>query len=256
MMKSTDPHIVYSQEAGVFTLRIDRPEKKNALTRNMYGAMAKGIILADRDDAVSVIVITGCEDCFTSGNDINDFLNAPDLTEERPSVQFMKAISQAEKPLVAAVGGLAVGIGTTLLLHCDLVYAARDCFFQLPFARLGLCPEAGSSLLLPALMGHHRASELLLLGERFDAETACRFGLVNEVLPRNEYFTTAMHRARQLASYSPKAVQTSKRLIKRRSQGELMATIDIELAEFGKLLGSEEAQAILQQFLSGKKATG
>lgn len=252
MISSPDQNIVYQLSHGVLVLQINRPDKKNALTQTMYAALAQGITEADKDDEVKVILIRGTEDCFTSGNDVNDFVKAPTTGTERPSVQFMKAIGSARKPVVAAVGGLAIGIGTTLLLHCDLVYAAEDSFLQLPFTRLGLCPEAGSSLLLQQIVGHQRASELLLLGERFSAQRAREYGIVNEVLPPAGYLEHAMSKAQELARLPADAVQTSKALIKRNQAAPLGDTIQTELVEFGRLLQSPDAQAIFQAFLNKK----
>jgi enoyl-CoA hydratase/carnithine racemase len=253
MITSTDQNISLTLDNGVFILQINRPDKKNALTQTMYAALAQGIKAADEDVDVRVILIRGTQDCFTSGNDVNDFVKSPDMGVERPSVQFMKAIGHARKPVIAAVGGLAIGIGTTLLLHCDLVYAAEDAFLQLPFTRLGLCPEAGSSLLLPQILGHQRASELLLLGERFSAQKARDYGIVNEVLPSAAYLEHAMTKARELAQLPADAVRTSKALIKRNQGNPLDDTIQAELIQFARLLQSPDAQAVFQAFLNKKK---
>lgn len=253
MTTDQDSYILQSRRDGVLTLQIRRPEKKNALTRSMYRALAEGLRAADADDNVRVVLIRGEEDCFTSGNDVNDFVTTTDADEERPSVQFMNAISGARKPVIAAVGGLAIGIGTTMLFHCDLVYAGESAFLQLPFTRLGLCPEAGSSFLLPLIAGHQRASELLLLGERFSAQKARELGIVNEVLPDAGYLEHAMDRALELAALPGDAVQTSKALIRASQQPALSRVIDTELAEFSRLLQTDDAQAIMQSFLNRRK---
>lgn len=253
MTESCDPHVRYSQDGAVFILQMHRPEKKNALTQTMYRALAEGVRFADANETVNVILICGTDDCFTSGNDVNDFAASTDRGTERPSVQYMKAISHARKPLIGAVNGLAVGIGTTMLLHCDLVYAAEDSWLQLPFTRLGLCPEAGSSYLTPALMGHQRAAELLLLGERFSSARAREYGLVNEVLPGPSVFAHAMQKAKELAALPSEAVQTSKHLLKRGQQGVIDETISLELVNFSRLLHSPDAQAIMQAFLNRKR---
>ncbi|MFM1895845.1 MAG: hypothetical protein RLZZ385_919 [Pseudomonadota bacterium] len=254
LTSSADAHIRYTIDQAVFIITIDRPEKKNALTRTMYRALADGLRQADANPAIRVVLIRGARDCFTSGNDVNDFLATPNPQEERPSVDFMKTISRTQKPVIAAIGGLAIGIGTTLLLHCDLVYASEQCFLQLPFTRLGICPEAGSSLLLPEIIGHQRAAELLLLGDRFSAQQARDYGLVNAVLPQDEYQQFALDKAHELAALPGDAVVTSKRLIKRRLESVLPATIELELKEFARLLQSPEAQSIVQAFLNRKKA--
>ncbi|MEX2129915.1 MAG: enoyl-CoA hydratase [Pseudohongiellaceae bacterium] len=253
MYSSNDPNVIYSVTGAVFILQINRPEKKNALTRSMYRALGEGFRLAQEDPAINVILIRGTDDCFTSGNDVTDFVRTAAPEEERPSVYFMKSIAYAEKPVIAAVSGLAIGIGTTLLLHCDLIYASEQCYLQLPFTRLGICPEAGSSLLLPEIVGHQRAAELLLLGDRFTAQQAMEYGLVSAVMPQDEYLHYAMGKAAELAALPDDAVQTTKRLIKRRLQNLLPGTIDLELKEFGRLLQTPDAQAIVQAFLNRKK---
>lgn len=253
MIESCDANVIYAHDGAVFVLRMHRPDKKNALTQTMYRALADGIKHADADDAVNVILIRGCDDCFTSGNDVNDFVAATD-GGERPSVQFMKAISHVRKPIVAAVSGLAIGIGTTMLLHCDLVYAAQDAYLQLPFTRLGLCPEAGSSFLAPTLMGHQRAAELLLLGERFSAAKAQEFGLINGVLAAEDVLPHALQKAHELAALPSDSVQTTKHLLKRSQRPDIDETISLELVNFSRLLHSPEAQAIMQAFLNRKRS--
>jgi enoyl-CoA hydratase/carnithine racemase len=247
------PEILSSFDQGVQLLHIHRPEKKNALTRTMYRSLAAALHRADSDPAVRAILLHGEPDCFTSGNDVNDFLDAEDHTAERPAVQFLKAIAHARKPLVAAVNGLAVGIGTTLLLHCDLVYAAEEAWLQLPFTRLGLCPEAGASHLVPLLMGHQRAAELLLLGERFSAAKARDYGLVNEILPTDQVLPHALEKARALAALPAEAVQTSKHLLKRTQQSTIDDIMALELVNFSRLLRSPEATAIMQAFLQRRR---
>src|SRR5512141_1138899 len=181
-------NIITETKDGIARIEIDRPEKKNALTAAMYQALADAIKAAEADARVRVLLIHGKTDLFTAGNDLQDFLDNPPRDDNRPVFQFLYGISQAQKPIVAAVAGAAVGIGTTMLLHCDLVYAAPNARLQLPFVNLGLVPEAGSSLLLPALAGYQRAAELLLLGEPFDAHKAKEIGLVTEVVPESELF--------------------------------------------------------------------
>ena len=182
--------ILSNREGGILTLTFNRLDKKNAITRAMYTTLAEALEVATADDTVRVVVIQGDPTCFTAGNDLLDFLsNPPDMTpgaEPAPVVRFLDILRDFPKPLIAAVAGPAVGIGTTLLLHCDLVYAADNAAFSLPFVNLGLCPEAGSSLLLPQLVGYQRAAEKLLFGEPFSAEDALDMGLVNRVLPPSE----------------------------------------------------------------------
>ena len=253
MFESKDPHIEYSLEGKVLHIKINRPEKKNALTPGMYKALGDGIRIADESDLINVILIRGIDDCFTSGNDVSGFSASNQTNEERPSVHFMNALNDARKPLVAAVSGLAIGIGTTLLFHCDLVYASESCFLQLPFTRLGLCPEAGSSYLLPKQIGYQRSAELMLLGDRFTSSKAKELGIVTEVLPQEDYLSFTIEKANELSNLPAQAVQTSKALLKRGQNQQESETIEVELVEFGNLLQSDEAQAIVQAFLNKKK---
>ncbi len=255
---------------GICTIRINRPEKKNALNLAMYQSLADGLREGEVDASVRVILIRGSEDCFTSGNDLADFISAPPARAESPFVesdfisdppvkpespvmQFLSAISTARKPVVAAVNGLAVGIGVTMLLHCDLVYAGSGATFQMPFVNLGLCPEAGSTLLLPMIMGHQRAAELLLLGEAFSAAKACRLGIVTEVCPDDEVITTARARALQLAAQPAAAVRLAKSMLKRSYAVPLRETMAEEVKQFTARLKSPEAAEALQAFMQRRK---
>ena len=253
MKESADKNIRYSIDGKVFIIEIHRPEKKNALLPGMYAALAAGLRQANETADVNVILIRGVDDCFTSGNDVSGFIASATPAAERPSVAFMNALNESAKPIVAAISGLAIGIGTTLLFHCDLIYASDSCFLQLPFSRLGLCPEAGSSYLLPKQIGHVRAAELLLLGERFSASKAKEYGIINEVL-QDQYLGFAMNKAQELAALPADSVQTSKALIKRGQQSDVSEVIGIELDEFARLLQTPDAQAIVQAFLDKKKS--
>lgn len=238
---------------GIFTLRINRPDKKNALNLAMYQALADGLRQADCDDAVRVILVSGGGECFTSGNDLADFLSAPPTGPQSPVMQFLTAISEARKPIVAAVNGLAVGVGVTMLLHCDLVYVGKSASFQMPFVNLGLCPEAGSTLLLPRIMGHQRAAELLLLGEVFTAEKACSVGIATEVCPDGDVLATARNRALQLAAQPAAAVRLAKNLLKHDYAVPLRETIAEEGVQFMARLKSPEAAEALQAFMQRRK---
>jgi len=200
-----------------------------------------------------VILLGGTADCFTSGNDLQDFLHSPPTDESNPIMQFLHSICSADKPIVAAVAGAAVGVGTTLLLHCDLVYAAQNARFQLPFVDLGLIPEAGSSLLLPWLAGHQRAAELLLLGRPFDAETAREIGLVNSVIAADELERFARETARQLAGRSPEAVRLTKRLLKQATRGAVEERMAEEAELFVGRLQSAETREAMQAFINRRK---
>jgi enoyl-CoA hydratase/carnithine racemase len=240
-------------EGSILTIRINRPEKKNALTTVMYGALADALALAEREPGIRVVLLCGTGDCFTSGNDIADFINFPPTGSGSPVLRFLDAITNASKPLVAAVSGAAIGVGTTMLLHCDLVYAAGTAQFQMPFVSLGLCPEAGSSLLLPQLMGHQRASELLLLGEPFSAARAERLGLVTAVVPQADLLATARARAAQLAAQPAAAVRLTKALLKRGDAAKLRETALFEIECFLERLASPEAREALHAFTQHRK---
>jgi enoyl-CoA hydratase/carnithine racemase len=251
-MNSTN-QIISERSDGIQTLRINRPDKKNALNLAMYKALADGLREADSDNSVRVILISGSDDCFTSGNDLADFLAAPSIGPESPVMQFLTAISEARKPIVAAVNGLAVGIGVTMLLHCDLVYAGSCATFQMPFVNLGLCPEAGSTLLLPRIMGHQRAAELLLLGEPFNADKACSLGIVTAVCPDSDLLTTVQNKALQLSAQPAAAVRLAKKLLKRDYATSLKETIAEEGVQFISRLKSPEASEALQAFMQRRK---
>lgn len=238
---------------GVLILQINRPDKKNALNLAMYAALAEALKGADSDAGVRVVLIRGTDDCFTSGNDLADFLSAPPTGMDSPVMQFLLAISEARKPLVAAVNGAAVGIGVTMLLHCDLVYAGSSATFQMPFVNLGLCPEAGSTLLLPRIMGHQRAAELLLLGETFTAEKACALEIVTSVHGDDEVQAIAWGRALQLSAQPAAAVRLAKSLLKREYAAQLRETIAEEATQFMARLKSPEAAEALQAFMQRRK---
>ena len=246
-------NILTETKDGVARIEINRPEKKNALTAAMYQAMADAIHAAEADARVRVILIHGKTDLFTAGNDLQDFLDNPPRDDHRPVFQFLYGISQAQKPIVAAVAGAAVGIGTTMLLHCDLVYAAPNARLQLPFVNLGLVPEAASSLLLPALVGYQRAAELLLLGEPFSAQKAREIGLVTEVVPEDRLFDTAMAQAQKLAGKPAASLRLTKRLMKQGRAEAVAQRIKLESDHFGERLNSPEAKEAFSAFLEKRK---
>jgi enoyl-CoA hydratase/carnithine racemase len=251
-MSSTD--LIRSEiSESILTLQINRPDKKNALNLAMYQALADSLKAADKDDSVRVILISGTADCFTSGNDLADFLTSPPTGSQSPVMQFLAAISEARKPVVAAVNGLAVGVGVTMLLHCDLVYAGTGATFQMPFVNLGLCPEAGSTLLLPRIMGHQRAAELLLLGEVFTADKACDLGIITQLCPDSDVLATARKKALQLAAQPAAAVRLAKDLLKRDYALQLRETIAEEGVQFIERLKSPEAAEALQAFMQRRK---
>jgi enoyl-CoA hydratase/carnithine racemase len=238
--------IEVSTEQGVLILTLNRPDKKNALNKLMYQQLVEQLQQAGQNSAIRAVLLRGSAECFSSGNDLADFLQSGELNEQHPTVMFLYELAKFPKPVVAAVAGLAIGIGTTALLHCDLVYSTADCRFQLPFTQLGLCPEAGSSLLLPLLIGHQRASSLLLLSEAIDGNEAWRLGLVNQLVNKEELLDFALTKAKKLAALPADAVQSSKKLMKHNSA--VKQVIDLELADFARLLKGTECQAIVQQF--------
>lgn len=245
--------IITENRDGILRIEIDRPDKKNALTSVMYQALADAIKLAETDASVRVVLLHGKSDVFTSGNDVQDFLDNPPMDDSQPVFQFLYGISQAQKPIVAAVAGAAVGIGTTMLLHCDLVYAAPNARLQLPFVNLGLVPEAASSLLLPVLAGYERAAELLLLGEPFTAQTAKEIGLVTEVVPEGKLLDVAMAQAKNLASKPAASVRLTKRLMKQGQMAAVAQRIKLESEHFHERLAAPEAKEAFTAFLQKRK---
>jgi enoyl-CoA hydratase/carnithine racemase len=241
--------ILSHHEGGVTTLTLNRLQRKNSLTAAMYGQLADALAQAADDARVRVVVIQGHETVFSAGNDIGDFLNNPPASEDAPVFRFLRGISGFAKPLVAAVCGPAVGVGTTLLLHCDLIYAGDNAAFSTPFVNLGLCPEAASSLLMPRLMGHPRAAEALLLGEPFSAESALEWGLVNRIVPPTEANALAQQQARRLASKPMSSLLETKRLMKLGTQSEVAQRMGQEALIFGRMLGEPAAREAFTAFM-------
>ncbi len=237
----------------VLTLEIARPEKKNAITVEMYDQMATALRAADADAGVRAVLIVGQPGIFTSGNDLEDFTQRPRQGMDSPVFQFMQALLGCGKPVIAAVTGPAIGIGTTMLLHCDLVYVADDARLAMPFVSLGLVPEFASSLVVPQLMGRVRAAEKLLLGDPFTAEQAVEFGLANAVLPAAEVAPHARRVAERFNALPPGAVRESKRLLGRAHRDEVLATIRVEGEIFGQRLTSPEAREAFSAFFQKRK---
>lgn len=240
---------------GVTRIEIARPEKKNALTVAMYQQMADAIGAAHDDGAVRAILIHGQADIFTAGNDLEDFMkNArSEAGLDAPVFKFMRALGLCEKPVVAAVNGAAVGIGTTMLLHCDLVYCADNAMFSMPFVSLGLCPEFASSLLLPLAAGYHRAAEKLLLAEPISAEEAVEMQIVNRILAPAEVLAHARRQAGRFSQLPPASVRETKRLLKAGWRASVEKTIAEEAQTFGRLLASAEAKEAFTAFFERRK---
>ena len=233
---------------GVATIEIARPEKKNAITSVMYQEMADALRAAQSDAAVRAVLIQGQPEIFTSGNDLEDFMNAPPRDMTSPVFQFMFALLECEKPVIAAVNGAAIGIGTTMLLHCDFVYVADESRLAMPFVALGLVPEFASSLTVPALVGQRRAAELLLLGMPFNGEQAVEYGIANAVLPSKEVANHARRVAERFNALPPSGVRESKKLLRRVDDAKIREQIETEAAIFGSRLRGPEAQEAFQAF--------
>jgi enoyl-CoA hydratase/carnithine racemase len=241
--------ILSHTEGSIFTLTFNRFEKKNSITAAMYQQLADALAAAKDDADIRVIVIQGHEAIFSAGNDLSEFLNSPPVSGNSPVFQFLAQISQFPKPIIAAVCGPAVGIGTTLLLHCDLVIAGDNAAFSMPFVNLGLCPEAASSLLVPQLMGYHRAAEALLLGEPFMAEAALEIGLVNRVVPPSEATRVAMQWAQKLAAKPITSLIETKRLLKKSSTAQITESMAEEGISFGRMLREPAAKEAFTAFM-------
>ena len=246
MSGQVSENVVIEQEGGVLSLTLARPEKKNALTDAMYGALTDALHDCQSDDSVRVALIRARGDLFCAGNDIGDFMASDGKAQDRNVFRFIRLLGTFSKPLVAAVQGRAVGIGTTMLLHCDYVLLAEDAVLATPFVNLGLVPEAGSSLLLPSFIGHQRAFAMLAMGEPMDAGDARAAGLANRVVPSGELDEAARKACAQIAALPPSAVQTTKRLM--RNEQAVAERIAIEGEEFAQALRSAEAKEAFTAF--------
>ncbi|HZP20523.1 MAG TPA: enoyl-CoA hydratase-related protein [Bauldia sp.] len=245
-------HVFVDASGGVQTIRFDRPETNNTITSEMYEAAADAISNGERDSRIRVFLIAGMPGVFTAGHDFTELGEfARDGNFGKAPIRFLKTIATVEKPMIAAVDGLAVGIGTTLLLHCDYVVASEWSVFSAPFVDLGLAPEAGSSLLAPLLIGYHRAFEMIVMGEHFDAQRAFQAGIVNRVVPAEQVEEAGREAARALAAKPPEAVRLARRLLRGDSRA-LLQRIDVEVTGFGELRRSPAAQDALQAYLDRK----
>lgn len=244
--------VIVTLNGGVLHIRINRPEKKNALNRAMYLKMTEALQEGDRNPQVKVAIITGTADSFTAGNDLKDFLNARP-GEESGGTIFIRALPEFSKPLIAAVNGLAVGIGVTMLLHCDLVYASTNARLQTPFVSLGVVPEAASSLLLPRLVGHQRASELLLFGDFFSAEVGRELGIINAVVAADELDATAMDAATRICAQPSASVIATKALLRSRKTLTPAERFREEGEAFEVCLHSPESRNAMQARLDRNK---
>ena len=240
--------ILIERDAAVWTIRFNRPNKRNALTHAMYTALVDALAAAAADPFVRVVILSGAGDCFTAGNDLQDFLQTPPTSPESPVVRFLRALVDFPKPLLAAVPGVAVGIGTTLLLHCDLAWAAPNARFQLPFAQLALVPEGAASYLLPLAVGAKQANAMLLAGEALDAEAAAKAGLINAVIPADVLQQHAREQAQKLADLPPDALRQTKALLRAPHRAATETALLTEVQAFGRQLQSAECRAAMQAF--------
>jgi enoyl-CoA hydratase/carnithine racemase len=250
-----DMDILTNKKNNILTIEFNRPQKKNSITEEMYQTMADALKDAQSDTQVRAILFCGKPDIFTAGNDLEDFMNASAQRElaDRPVAQFMLQLSGAAKPVIAAVAGAAIGIGTTMLLHCDLIYAADNAKFSMPFAKLGLCPEFASSMLLPQIVGYQRAAEKLFFGESFSAEEAFQMGLIAKVLPSAELLPFANAQAAKLAALPASSLRTTKRLMKASQTDAIMARMGEESKFFGAMLLAPEAKEAFNAFFEKRR---
>jgi len=245
--------ILQNQESGVLTLTLNRVDKKNSLNASMYAELADALQSASTDTDIKVVLVQGHETVFSAGNDIADFLQQPASTADAPVFRFLKGIATFPKPLMASVCGPAVGVGTTMLFHCDIVFAGDNAAFSMPFVNLGLCPEAGSSLLAPQLMGYQRAAEALLMGEPFLVEAALEMGLISRVLPPTEVNAYAQLQARKMATKPLPSLMETKRLMKSAHTPAVLARIQEEAVSFGRMLKEPAALEAFSAFLGKRK---
>ncbi len=245
-------HIISTKVDSAFCIQIHRPEKKNALTSEMYSEIAEGIRCGDADDSISAIVLHGLEGCFTSGNDLSGFRNGPSPDRIYPHNIYIDALRHARKPVIAAVDGYCLGIGTIMLFHCDFVFSGPKTRFSLPFLNLGLSPEGGTSYILPHLVGYQKAAEIILLGEAFGAELAERIGLVNGIVPVSNLLDRALEVAGKLACKDPVAIRAAKALLKRGMDDAVTTALARELDLFNERMETPEVRETIAGFFNKK----
>jgi len=242
--------ILTRRENSALCIQINRPEKKNALTREMYAGLSEALRVADADDTIRAIILHGVDGCFTSGNDLENLRNGPSADRVYPHNLYIDALSHVQKPVIAAVDGISLGIGTFMLFHCDFVYATPESRFSFPFINLGISPEGGTSYILPHLVGYQKAAELILLGEKFDCQVAERIGLVNEVVSAECLLTKALETADKLAQKSPDAIRAAKALLKRGMKDAVTTAMSREQDLFSERLASPEVAAAIARFFN------
>jgi len=245
--------ILTQRAEGILRIQFNRPEKKNALTMSMYSTVAELLNAAAKDEETQVVLLHGAGDAFSAGNDLGDFLHNPPKSDDSPQARFIDALIEFDKPLVAAVHGVAIGSGTTMLTHCDFVYAADQTRFQMPFVNLALVPELGTSYWLPAQIGYLAAAELVLLALPFDARRAAELGFVTRVVAEADLMATAMDTAHRLTRQPAGAVRASKRLMKRALGGQMATAADLENHEFASRLQSADAKEAIMAFFEKRR---
>lgn len=255
MTSATDnmTEILTELSETVLRVQFNRPNKKNALTTSMYTAVAELLNAANNDDGIRAVLLHGAGDSFSAGNDLGDFLSHPPGDDDSPQNRFVAALMDFGKPLIAAVHGAAVGSGTTMLTHCDFVYATEQTTFQMPFVNLALVPELGTSFSLPAQIGYVAAAELILLGLPFDARRAAELGMVTRIVSEAELLPTAIDTAHRLARQPAGAVQASKRLLKRASREQVEAAVKTENQEFASRVRSADAKEAIAAFFERRR---
>jgi enoyl-CoA hydratase/carnithine racemase len=242
--------ILTRRENSALCIQINRPEKKNALTREMYAELSAALRTADADDTIRTIILHGVEGCFTSGNDLENLRNGPSADRVYPHNLYIDALSHVQKPVIAAVDGISMGIGTFMLFHCDFVYATPESRFSFPFINLGISPEGGTSYILPHLVGYQKAAELILLGEKFDCQVAERIGLVNEVVSADCLLAKALDTADKLAQKSADAIRAAKALLKRGMKDAVTTAMSREKDLFNERMASPEVAVAIARFFN------
>ncbi len=245
-------HILTTREKSTLCIQLYRPEKKNALTPEMYAALSDALRAGDADDGVRAIILHGVEGCFTSGNDLANFRNGPSPDRIYPHNLYIDTLRQTQKPVIAAVDGITLGIGTIMLFHCDFVYASPDTKFSLPFVNLGLSPEGGTSYILPHLIGYQKAAEIIMLGEKFSSRIAKRIGLVNEIVTTDDLLSKALETADRIAEKSPDSIRAAKALLKRGMKDAVTTAMSRELDMFNERLASSEVADAIGRFFPSR----
>ena len=246
-------NILTKLEDGIFYITINRLDKKNAITNEMYVALISAVNEYEKNDDARVLLLSGDKMCFTAGNDMQGFLENPPVDDDSESPLFLKTISQAKKPLLAAVNGPVVGIGTTMLMHFDFVYAGKSAKFSMPFCNLGICPEGGTTLLLPQVIGHKKACELIMFGESFDAQVAKECGFINDYFDDDEYLDKLIAKAKKLASQPASSIRLTKHMLKKHHAADMVDALYYEGSEVRRSLKTPESREAMSAFTQKRR---